>query len=504
MTTRRADRSRAEREVKLAAPLSFELPSLDGLGGGVIATQGPLEQLSTTYLDTDDLRLARWGASLRHRAGEGWTVKLPADGDGLVLVRTEVLFAGNGRRPPVDAVDLLQAFVRARALRPRASLRTLRRHVELRDADGRLLADVVDDDVSVLDGRRTVTKFRELEVEITDDMPSRLLDAVLDLVRQAGAGPPDPTPKYLRALGSSELRIPEVQLPKLGSNATGGDVLRRALARSVVRLVQHDPVVRLDDDPEGVHQARVATRRLRSDLRTFRPLLDPAWTKALREELDWLAGMLGSVRDGDVLLGRMRRRAAELAEPDPRGVELLVAAVEALRDHAQAELLSILRSERYLALLDRLVEAASAPRVLPAAELPAEDVLPDLVRRPWKSLAKSVKALPGVPSDDELHKVRIKTKRLRYASEAAAPIAGRKARKLAQAAADLQDVLGDLSDAVFAERWLRDWVHRSRSARGAFAAGELARMEWVEAQRCRARWRKAWKKVSSPKLRTWM
>ena len=79
----------------------------------------------------------------------------------------------------------------------------------------------------------------------------------------------------------------------LGSDATAGAVVQRAIALSVIRLILHDPVVRIDVDPEGVHQTRVATRRLRSDLRTFRPLLDRDWVQGLRDELGWIARILG-------------------------------------------------------------------------------------------------------------------------------------------------------------------------------------------------------------------
>lgn len=500
----RVDRSSSEREVKLAAAPSFRMPSLDGLANGVTSSPREPERLSTTYLDTDDLRLARWGVSLRHRVGEGWTVKLPPQGDGALLVRSELTFAGNGRRPPIEAVDLVQAFIRTAELRPRTSLKTIRRRVELHDAEGHLLADVVDDEVSVLEGRRIAARFRELEVEIGDDTPPGLLDAVVAVFRQAGAGAPDPTPKYIRALGPLASQPPEVSLPELASGATAGDVVRRAIAASVIRLIQHDPVVRLGADPEGVHQARVATRRLRSDLRTFRSLVDPAWAAALRDELGWLAGILGAVRDGDVLLERMRRRATELPEPNSRGAARVLASLEGVRGEAHAQLLATLRGERYLTLLDRLVAAANAPSLLLEADLPAPALLPGLVRKPWRSLVKRAKGLGELPTDEELHDVRIRTKRVRYAAEAVAPLLGRQARAFAGAAAALQEVLGDLNDTVVAERWLRDWARRSRSNQAVFAAGELAGLERAAAQQCRTRWRKAWKELSSPRLRSWM
>ncbi len=84
-----------ERELKLAAGSDFRMPSIYGLGGATVRSAPP-ERNDTTYYDTEDLRLARWGASLRHRPGEGWTVKLPAERDAPFLVRPEIVFDGNG------------------------------------------------------------------------------------------------------------------------------------------------------------------------------------------------------------------------------------------------------------------------------------------------------------------------------------------------------------------------------------------------------------------------
>jgi CHAD domain-containing protein len=499
-----AARSPSEREVKLAAAPSFRMPRLDGLADGVQLVPREPQQLSTTYFDTEDLRLARWGVNVRHRVGEGWTVKLAAQSDGALLVRPEFVFAGNSRRPPAPAVDLVRAFVRSAELRPQARLRTMRRGIELHDAEGRLLAEVLEDEVTVLEGRRVAARFCELEVEIRDELPPALLDRLVERLQQAGAGAPDTTPKYLRALGARAAQPPEIPLPKLASGATAADVVRRAISASVTRLIEHDPVMRLDADPEGVHQARVATRRIRSDLRTFRSLLDPAWATALRDELGWLAGILGAVRDGDVMLERTRERAAQLPETSSRGVARVLARLEDDRGSAYVELLATLRGKRYLALLDRLVVAANAPALLLEADLPAATVLPGLLQGPWRSLSKRAKALGDAPSDDELHALRIRTKRVRYAAEAMAPLVGRRARTFAAAAAALQDVLGTLNDAVVAERWLCEWAHRSRSVHGIFAAGELAGLERASAQRDRRRWKKAWKKLASPKIRSWM
>jgi CHAD domain-containing protein len=491
----------AEREIKLGAAPSFHLPTLRGIVDGVDADPSPTERISATYFDTDDLRLMRWGVSLRHRTNDGWTVKLPQESDGTMLVREEVVFAGGPGRPPAEAVDLVRAFVRTEGLRPKVRLRTERQQTKLHDGEGQLVAEVVDDDVAVLDGRRIMARFRELEVEVLDETRLEVLDALVARLQESGAGPPDPTPKVVRALGPLASAPAEISLEPLGAASTVGEVVRRAFAASVDRLVRHDPVVRLDADPEGVHQARVATRRLRSDLRTFRSLLEPGSTSSLRDELGWLAEKLGGVRDLDVLLARVRRRTGGLPEEDRQGASRLLTALEAGRAEAYAELMATLRGDRYLALLDSLIEMANALALLGDEDREAAAVLPALIAGPLKRLGRDIGALGDRPDDDDLHALRIQAKRARYAVEAVSPVLGKRARAAAEAAAVAQDILGEHSDAVVAERWLRGQARASRSPATAFVAGELAGLERAAATRARARWRKASKKLLAGQAR---
>ncbi len=493
---------RPERELKLAATPDFRMPSIYGLVGPTVR-QAPPERNDTTYYDTADLRLARWGASLRHRPGEGWTVKLPAERDAPFLVRPEVVFEGNGEHPPEPAVDLVTGFVRGEELAQRVQMTTIRRRAELHDSGGRLLAGVVDDAVSVLNGEGPWT-FRELEVEIGEEMTPGLLDALVERLRQAGAGAPDQTAKYIRALASSGPLAPEIAVADLGPDATAGDVVRRAIALSVIRLIRHDPVVRLDADTEGVHQARVATRRLRSDLRTFRPLLDREWSQALRDELGWIARILGEVRDGDVLLERLTRHTGDLPDAEREAGEAVLATLARARDEAHAALLATLRTRRYVELLDRLVDAANAPALAEEASQPAAEVVPGLVRRPWHKLAKRVAKLGDEPSDARLHEVRIRTKRARYAAEACGPVVGKPARTFGQAAARLQDVLGDMHDAVVAAEWLDAWAGHRGSGEEQHGAQALAAAERESADELRTSWRAVWDDLEAPDLRSWM
>ena len=492
-----------ERELKLGADSDFRMPSIYGLGGTTVRSAPP-ERNATTYYDTDDLRLARWGASLRYRPGEGWTVKLPAERNAPFLVRPEIVFEGNGSRPPAAAVDLVRGFIRDEELRVRVRMTTIRRRTGLHDSGGRLIGGVVDDAVSVLDDGSRPSSFRELEVEIGDEMTPTLLDALVERLRQAGAGSPDQTAKYIRALADHAPLTPEVPISDLAGDATAGDVVRRAIALSVIRLILHDPVVRLGLDPEGVHQARVATRRLRSDLRTFKSLVEPDFASTVRDELGWLAAALGDVRDGDVLLERFRRRVTELPEAEQRGAEAILATLEEDRNAAHARLLETLQSTRYAELLELLVRAANDPELSGKAGAPAIDVVPELVRRPWHSLEKREKALGSSPSDDQLHQIRIRTKRVRYAADAVVPIVGKPARTFARAAAGLQEVLGDLQDAVVAARWLDDWCTHGREPGGIRAAEALVASEIAGAAQQRTEWHAAWEKLAAPELRAWM
>jgi CHAD domain-containing protein len=492
-----------EREVKLTPVPGFRLPGLHDVVEGVIPRPDEVLELEARYYDTVDLRLARSGASLRYRNPEGWTVKLPAPSVGDLLVRGEHTFPGDPAAPPAAAVDLLRAWVRTSSVQPIARLKTRRRRIELMDAGGKKIAEVVDDQVSVLDGGRIASRFRELEVEIGEDAPVALADALVARLQSSGAGPVDPTPKIVRALGARAAAPPDVSPPhEISADSPARDVVHSAIAASVLRLLVHDPGVRLGDDPEQVHQARVATRRLRSDLRTFGPLLVPEWDEELRTELQWLGAELGAVRDTEVLLELLRSKAARLGDGDRPVGEQLLGRLERRWEDARIELLDALRSARYAQLLDRLVEAARAPALLPIADGPALEILPPLARRPWRKLRASVNELTENPPDAALHAVRIRAKRTRYAAEAVAPALGPDAKRFAKAVAGLQEVLGDHQDAVIAADWLRGAARTAAGRDEVFVAGVLTGMIREVELDTRAAWPAAWKRARRARLRS--
>ncbi len=497
-----------EREVKLGVWPGFTLPALDDLPDGLVSAARRTRRLEATYYDTPDARLARAGASLRHRSGDGsgWTLKLP-DGDGVTedgaMHRRELTFPGDGRAVPATVQDLLAAWVRTSSLVPIARLSTARRAVQLVDGDGAVHAEVVDDEVSVLHGRRVAARFREVEAEVAPEAPAELLPELVRRLRAAGAGPPDPTSKVRRALGPLAAGPPELAPVELGEDPSAGDVVRAALTSSVLRLLEHDLGVRLGEAPEDVHQARVATRRLRSDLRTYRDLLEPTWAEELRADLKGVADALGSVRDADVLLERLGSRLDRLREDDRPAGERLVATLEDQREGHRRDLLATLSADPYRSLLDRLVEGARAPQLSADAAHPAADVLPELARSPWRKLKEAVQRVePGGP-DEELHEVRIRAKRARYAAEVAALAVGRPASRFAKAVAGLQEVLGGLQDAVVTEAWLREAAAGARRP-VVLVAGQLVAMERAEAERARSSWQEVWQDVRKPAMRSWL
>lgn len=493
--------SNLEVEVKLGAAPGFHLPELDGVLTGISAGRPEEMRLETTYYDTPDLRLARWGCSLRHRAGEGWTLKLPSTTEGMALSRPEHNYPGPPRKPPVEALELVQAYLRRTPVDAVARLSTWRRRVRLADARGAAIGEVVDDEVSILDGRRVAARFRELEIEIKPE-GRPLLDTLVNLLRTAGAGAPDKTAKHVRALGPRATEAPEVAPATLPAEPAAGDAVRQAIASSVEQMFRHDPGVRLGDDPEHVHQARVATRRLRSDLRTFSRLLDPEWTLMLRAELSWLAEELGRVRDAEVLRDRLRERAMGLPADDSKVAAAIIRRLAEEVEGGRGRLLSALRSERYLKLLDVLVEGARNPVFVDEeAGRPAAEVLPELAAAPWKKLRSALRALGDESPDADLHAARILSKRSRYAAELAARVLGKPALRFARAVADVQTVLGEHQDGVNAQAWLR--ALRS-SGRQGFVAGELCALEHAATEAARRDWPRAWKTLKDPDLRSWM
>ena len=492
--------SRIEREVKLEVPSDFRLEDVD-LGPGLRLGPASEKLMVSCYYDTSDLRLASHHASLRFRDGEGWTVKLEVQYRDHALFRAEHVVPGTGDRIPEQALDLVAAFARGAPLDEVAHLRTLRRSATVLNESGEQVAEIVDDRTSVMDGDAQIAAFNEIEVELTNGAPDDLLDRIVRRLRSHGATRSVQLPKLVRALKARGIAV-DLHVPATERVRTVGGLIGGLIVESFEAIVHNDPGIRLGLDPENVHQVRVATRRLRSNLRAFRSMLDTGWCDHTRQELRWLGKALGAVRDAEVLLSGLRQLAERLPPDNTDGVPGLLERLGHLLTDKRAELMAVLRSERYLELVNQLANAAAEPRLSDRAQRMGLDSLLGLMRKPWRRLVRSVKALSAPPTDAELHAVRIRAKRCRYLAEALVPIAGKEARKFAAACRKLQDVLGEHQDTVVARQWLRNLIPEV-SAWEAFAAGQLHVLEQEAGAAARQAWPRAWRKLRRPRLSKW-
>ncbi|MGH8867020.1 MAG: inorganic triphosphatase, partial [Actinomycetes bacterium] len=198
-----------EVEVKFRVDPDFDLPDLaaDGAlpaldGRRVAARRQGRFTLRATYYDTEDLRLARAGITLRRRTGgtdEGWHLKLPTGQEG---VREEITWTpATGRTPPAQLLDLVAARVRQAPVHAVATVVTTRTSVLLSDGNSAVLAEVADDAVRVMDGNRVSARFREVEVEDLGG-GTDVLAAVGRVLEAAGAVPGGTDSKLARALGA--------------------------------------------------------------------------------------------------------------------------------------------------------------------------------------------------------------------------------------------------------------------------------------------------------------
>ena len=415
-----------ELEIKLEPDLDFVLPDLRATVGRVVRLRP--QRLCTRYFDTADFRLRQRGLTLRHRTGASrgpgtWTLKLPEGGESSTLDRCELSWAGRRDNVPVEVSALLLGVVRRSQLQAVADLDTTRRRVSLRDETGTSWAELDDDIVTVVDSTEGATQFRQLELELVPGGRGPV-DEVLGQLRNAGARP-DNEPKLAKAVAALPALDSDKLVPRLKGHVRIGDVARACIADGLNRLLDHDYRLRVAPSAPAVldvHQARVATRRLRSDLKTFRPLLDPIWVDFVRGELKWVGETLGQLRNVDVLMDIL----ATATSPREPGRQKLQRALAEQRAAAAQQLGDVLASGRYLDLLDRLRSAADLPPLCdePSPLRLADHALPGLVGRQWRALHRRVRKAGDDPSDGQLHQIRIAAKQLRYAAEAAAPVIG--------------------------------------------------------------------------------
>lgn len=311
------------------------------------------------------------------------------------------------------------------------------------------------------------------------------IDEIEERLRRSGAGP-----------SATSLR-----------RGTTAVVVRAYLTEHVARLHRQDARVR-SGKPDAVHKMRIAARRLRTALKTCRPLFRDGAADTLDDELRRLGRVLSGARDAQVLRERLRDLVS--AQPPelvmgPVGV-LIDDELSAAEHVGRRTALEALDDARYYRLLDELDAFVRDLPVTEEGEGRARDVLPRLLRRDAKRLRRTVKHVrqveAGEAHDAALHEARKKAKRLRYAAELAVPVLGKPAKKLASSAKDVQQALGEHQDTVMSRTFLREHGARSHvDGLNGFTLGRLHAIEEARAAAAKKDFDEAWANLRTAKVR---
>ena len=217
------------------------------------------------------------------------------------------------------------------------------------------------------------------------------------------------------------------------------------LAR-VVLATQLEAMLAQPNDMEGIHQRRVATRRMRAALRVFRGFV-PDEGEQLREELAWLGRALGAVRDLDVQMAVIQDMAGD------EDIGPIMRVFAARRLNAVTALDLVLASPRYERLIAglRALETCAWPE---SSGAPARAAAPPLIREREKGFIKAARRARRTAPAPKLHKARIRAKQLRYTLEFFSNVYGKPATALIRRMVRIQDVLGTVQDMATLEETL--------------------------------------------------
>jgi CHAD domain-containing protein len=432
--------------------------------------------MRAVYFDTPQNDLASKLTVLRRRSGgtdEGWHVKKPAD-TGRTEFHVPLDSTTSEQTPPEEIVEVVRDLLGDGPLQEIARLTTERATVTLLGENGAALAEVTDDLVSATDVRSGILRvWREWEVELAEDGPTdpveqnSLLDAIEAVLLAAGAQTSRSASKLARSLGRYSLSVDEPETSadaetgtepaapaETSAPATALGAANTILANLTALLRAAEPEVRADED-DAVHGMRILTRRLRGVLAAFRGVWEPDAVDALRAQLRQLGDVLGTVRDAEVRRSRALNVLGDAGDaPDAhrRLVDDTLGEYEALH----TDLVRFLDSSDFAELLGALDALAAAPATSDLATVKPRPALRSALHRQQD---RALRRLKGVDRSDlvALHTARKAARRLRYVAEALsagdAPVFGAKARRVAVAAEQVQDLLGTHRDAtLFVQR----------------------------------------------------
>jgi triphosphatase len=330
------------------------------------------------------------------------------------------------------------------------------------------------------------THLSRIEVEVGSD--AAIHDGVGDFVqvlREALMLRPTRRSKFrtgLSVAGLSPEVAPDLGPTKIDATMSCGEVAFAILRRHFAAMMAHEPGVRLGEDPEELHDMRVATRRLRAALKLYSDAL-PKRSERYERDLRWVGGALGEVRDLDVHLQRLSEEAAS------RNGEVLEEVVSLLRERrveARRGMLEALDSNRYERLIANFSATLRRGRS-PSPTAPILEAAPNLVRDRYKKVRKSANTLSEDSPPEHFHELRKKGKRLRYAWEPLQEIYGKPAQKMVKLLKNMQDDLGDHQDLIVAAGLMEELGSAGdRPPQDAFSMGSMGERYSREASEIRA------------------
>ena len=433
----------------------------DHASEAVSVNAGETRRLSDTYFDTDDWRLYRAGYVLRVRwrgkSAEATMKSLAPAEDGLRRRRevTETLEDGGPETledggGPVGG--LLKTLRGARELRPLFENRTRRKTfaVRIRDSEAPDAGEVALDDCEIRsETGAEIVRLRRVEVEVPEE--SEAVRGFVEELRRGLGLCPASLSKFgtgLRAAGLEPASEPDFGSTEFDASSTAGEVAFAVLRRNFAIMLACEPGVRLGEDPEELHDMRVATRHLRNTLRLYSDVL-PRRAERYERDLKHVADALGEVRDLDVHI------AMFADDPEGEDAREVVGILEERRAGARERMLAVLDSRRYERLVADFSGTLRRGRS-PSPPVPILAVAPDLVKDRHKKARKAAKRIDAASSPEDYHRLRKRSRRLRYSLEPLAGIYGKPAEKAIKRLKKLQDALGLHQDVVVAADLLRE------------------------------------------------
>jgi triphosphatase len=481
--------------------------TIDGL---VLEPRSTL-QIFDTYLDTDDWRIHRAGFALRIRSESGKseaTLKSLHSADAEVADRRELsetlqsAESGAIRQSIGPVGTRVHAVSGAHALQPLFEVRTSRQRFAVRREDqAQPLGEIALDETVISRPRgEPQASMQRVEVEALTETREPLQSLVKTLRRDCALEAASDTKysKGLKSVGLAPGLAPQFAPTAVDPSMPMAEVAMANLRRHLTAWHLHEPGARFGDDPNELHDLRVAGRRMDAIVRQFRSSLPAAFLR-IRPALKKVLHVLGDARDLDVALSELETFSRELLESDLESAEPLKRYLEFQRGRARARMLSVLDSVSVQRSLQKLTSLLAPPAA--ASQQSSESALhaaPPLIRRRYRKVCKGADQLTPDSSIEAYHKVRGHVKKLRYALEAVAVIYGRPADEMLRTLHRWQETLGVQQDAGVASRRLKALAGappKGIPPATLFLMGRLAEHYAGDAARARRQYAKGYRKV---------